>query len=185
MMSESPSTTKMQFAFQGGGAKLGSLLVAAEAIYNQTKTLNYLISRVSGTSAGAIVACILATGEDPALFRERLINLATARLGNCADMPPRKLRAACRFCCKSLKTPGDKFPARRPNKPRSLIDVASGSLPRSPVSLSLGDEVPHMFTRKPHLRLEKFAITCTKRLLQQNLPTADSCTATNDVHRLQ
>jgi predicted acylesterase/phospholipase RssA len=68
MMSESPSTTKMQFAFQGGGAKLGSLLVAAEAIYNQTKTLNYLISRVSGTSAGAIVACILATGEDPAPF---------------------------------------------------------------------------------------------------------------------
>jgi hypothetical protein len=69
----------------------------------------------------------------------------------------------CRFCCKSLKTPGDKFPARRRNKPRSLIDVASGSLPRSPVSLSLGDEVPHMFTRKPHLRLEKFAITCTKK----------------------
>src|ERR1700738_178563 len=68
-----------------------------------------------------------------------------------------------RYCCKSLKTPGDKFPSRRPNKPRSLIDVASGSLPRSPVSLSPGDEVPHMFTRKPHLRLEKFAMTCTKR----------------------
>ncbi|HWX33286.1 MAG TPA: hypothetical protein VNZ53_38395, partial [Steroidobacteraceae bacterium] len=48
-----------------------------------------------------------------------------------------------RFCCKSLKTPGDKFPARRQNKPRSLIDVASGSLARSPVSLSPGDEVPH------------------------------------------
>jgi hypothetical protein len=78
-----------------------------------------------------------------------------------------------RFCCKSLKTPGDKFPARRQNKPRSLIDVASGSLARSPVSLSPGDEVPHMFTRKPHPRLEEFAITCTKRLLQQNLPQPD------------
>jgi|SRR4029077_7780101 hypothetical protein len=31
-----------------------------------------------------------------------------------------------------------------------------------------GDEVPHMLTRKPHPRLEEFAITCTKRLLQQN-----------------
>ena len=68
----------------------------------------------------------------------------------------------------SLKTPGDKFPTTRQNKPRSLIDVASGSLARSPVSLSPGDEVPHMFTRKPHPRLEEFAITCTKRLLQQN-----------------
>jgi hypothetical protein len=39
-----------------------------------------------------------------------------------------------RLCCKSLKTPGDKFPARSRNKPRSLIDVASGALPKSPVS---------------------------------------------------
>jgi hypothetical protein len=73
----------------------------------------------------------------------------------------------------SLKTPGDKFPARRPNKPRSLIDVASGSSPKSPVSLSPGDEVPHMFTRKPRLRLEKFAIIGAKGLLQQNLPLPD------------
>jgi hypothetical protein len=36
-------------------------------------------------------------------------------------------------------------------------NVASGSLSRSPVSLSPGDEVPHMFTRKPRLRPEKFA----------------------------
>jgi hypothetical protein len=67
-----------------------------------------------------------------------------------------------RLCCKSLKTPGDKFPARSRNKPRSLIDVASGSLPKSPVSLSPGDEVPHMFTRKPRLQLEKFAINGAK-----------------------
>src|SRR3954464_8780662 len=78
-----------------------------------------------------------------------------------------------RLCCKSLKTPGDKFPARSRNKPRSLIDVASGSLPKSPVSLSPGDEVPHMFTRKPRLQLEKFAINGAKRLLQHNLPRAD------------
>ena len=73
-----------------------------------------------------------------------------------------------RLCCKSLKTPGDKFPARSRNKPRSLTDVASGSLPKSPVSLSPGDEVPHMFTRKPRLQLEKFAINGAKRLLQHN-----------------
>jgi hypothetical protein len=34
-----------------------------------------------------------------------------------------------------------------------------------------------MFTRKPHLQLEKFAINCAKRLLQQNLhnPEAFGC----------
>src|SRR3979411_1869738 len=69
----------------------------------------------------------------------------------------------CRLCCKSLKTPGDKYPARSRNKPRSLIDLASGSLPKSPVSLSPGDEVPHMFTRKPRLQLEKFAINGAKK----------------------
>jgi multidrug transporter EmrE-like cation transporter len=79
-----------------------------------------------------------------------------------------------RLCCRSLKTPGDKFPARSRNKPRSLIDVASGSLPKSSVSLSPGDEVlPHMFTRKPRLQLEKFVINGAKRLLQHNLPTTD------------
>src|SRR6266511_1597103 len=78
-----------------------------------------------------------------------------------------------RLCCKSLKTPAGKFPARRRNKPRSLIDVASGSLPKSPVSLSPGDEVPHMFTQKPRLQLEKFAINGAKRLLQHNPLKAD------------
>jgi hypothetical protein len=38
--------TKMQFAFQGGGAKLGVLLAAAEAVYAQQKHLNFTISRV-------------------------------------------------------------------------------------------------------------------------------------------
>ncbi len=84
-----------------------------------------------------------------------------------------------RLCCKSLKMPGDKFPARSRNKPGSLIDVASGSLPKSPVSLSPGDEVPHMFTRKPRLQLEIFAMNGAKRLLQHNrhfsaVPTAPS-----------
>ncbi len=70
-------------------------------------------------------------------------------------------------------TAGDKFSARRRNKPRSLIDPASGALPKSPVSLSPGDEIPHIFTRKPRLQLENFAINGAKRLLQQNRHCSD------------
>jgi hypothetical protein len=38
------------------------------------------------------------------------------------------------------------------------------------VSLSSGDEVPHIFTRKSRLRPKEFLISSAKRLLQQNLP---------------
>jgi hypothetical protein len=40
------------------------------------------------------------------------------------------------------------------------------------VSLSSGDEAPHIFTRKSHLQPGEFLITSAKRLLQQNLPKA-------------
>jgi hypothetical protein len=44
---------------------------------------------------------------------------------------------------------GDKFLPRKPNRQRLLIDVASGPLAKSPLNFHQGDEVPHMFTRKP------------------------------------
>jgi hypothetical protein len=40
------------------------------------------------------------------------------------------------------------------------------------VSLSSGDEVPHIFTRKSRLQPGEFLITSAKRLLQQYLPKA-------------
>src|SRR2546430_3176360 len=47
------------------------------------------------------------------------------------------------------------------------IYVVSITLPGSPVSLSSGDEVPHIFTRKSRLQPGEFLITGAKRLLQQ------------------
>jgi predicted acylesterase/phospholipase RssA len=73
---------KFQFVFQGGGAKLSILMAAAEAVYAQKAANNFSITRVSGTSAGAIVACMLATGENPALFRQQLEVVAKDYLGN-------------------------------------------------------------------------------------------------------
>jgi hypothetical protein len=62
---------------------------------------------------------------------------------------------------------------------RSFGDV--GSMPGSPPqadlgtssSLSSGDEVPHIFTRKSRLQSGEFLITSENRLLQQYLPGAD------------
>jgi hypothetical protein len=88
--------------------------------------------------------------------------------------------ASCRLCCKSRKLLGDKFPARRQTNRRSPIWVASITLPKSPVSSSSGDEVPHIFTRKSRLQPGEFLITSAKGLLQQYLPFATQCTAASN-----
>jgi predicted acylesterase/phospholipase RssA len=74
------SPIKIQIAFQGGGAKLCDLLAAAEAI-QQLEALNKLeVTRVAGTSAGAIVACAYATKQPLSTFVERLTNLGPKHL---------------------------------------------------------------------------------------------------------
>ena len=78
-----------------------------------------------------------------------------------------------RYCCKSPKLSGANFSAVKKLHRRPLIRVPSIALPRSSASLSLGDEVPHIFARKSRLKPGKFLITSAKRLLQQNLPAAD------------
>src|SRR5262249_13633386 len=55
---------------------------------------------------------------------------------------------------------------------RPPICVASITLPRSPVSLSSADEVPHIFTRKSRLQPGEFLISSAKRPLQQYLHPA-------------
>src|SRR5262249_17979510 len=82
-----------------------------------------------------------------------------------------------RYCCKSPKLPGDNFPAIRRSDRRPPICAVSITLPRSLVSLSSGDEVPHIFTRKSRLQPGEFLITSAKRLLQQYLPIGDICGA--------
>src|SRR5215510_8292151 len=82
------------------------------------------------------------------------------------------MSARGRYCCKSPKLPGDKFLATRQTNRRPPIYVGSITLPRSPVSLSSGDEVPRIFTRKSRLQPGEFLITSAKRLLQHNLSEA-------------
>lgn len=52
----------VQVAFQGGGAKLVNLLAVAEVLEKAHNDGVLRINRVAGTSAGSIVACLLASG---------------------------------------------------------------------------------------------------------------------------
>src|ERR1700732_2169816 len=71
-----------------------------------------------------------------------------------------------RYCCKSPKLPAANFSAVKKSDQRPPVDVASITLPRPPASLSSGDEVPHIFTRKSRVQPKEILITSAKRILQ-------------------
>lgn len=71
---DEPSQPRLQIAFQGGGARIGALLAAAQGVYDAVNG-KATLSTLSGTSAGAIAAAILATGRSPESFRNKLISI--------------------------------------------------------------------------------------------------------------
>ncbi len=60
----------VEVSFQGGGAKFVALLAVVESIYELFPKKNLRITHVSGSSAGAIAAIIVASRINPKLFRE-------------------------------------------------------------------------------------------------------------------
>ena len=80
------------------------------------------------------------------------------------------MSAWCRLCCKSRKLQGYEFFAKIQHGQQSPIRITSLALPKSPVRFARGDEVPHIYTRKPRLQPAEVLITGAKRLLQHNPP---------------
>src|ERR1700737_1353929 len=62
--------------------------------------------------------------------------------------------------------PCDKFSAKRQNERQSSIDVASNAPPKSPVSSSQDEVVPHIIIRSPRPQLAEFVSRAAKRLFQ-------------------
>jgi NTE family protein len=60
---------KIQVALQGGGAKIVALLAAMEGIQRLEKSKQVEVTRVAGTSAGAVVGAMFAAGVDLASAR--------------------------------------------------------------------------------------------------------------------
>ena len=83
---------------------------------------------------------------------------------------------------KSKKALCDQFSAKGRNKRQSPINATSNPSPKSPVSLSYGDVVPHIIIRSSRLRHGEFESHAAKRLLQHYLPIPDLrwITATSD-----
>jgi hypothetical protein len=79
-----------------------------------------------------------------------------------------------RYCCKSPKLFGTDFFVRKQQLLRSPTNRVPNSFPKSPVSLSPGNEVPHIFTQKSRQLPRKILVSSEKGLLQQNRPTPDA-----------
>ena len=62
----------LQIAVQGGGAKIFSLLAAMQAIQGYQRQGKIRVTRIAGTSAGALAACLFGAGIDLANFRQEL-----------------------------------------------------------------------------------------------------------------
>lgn len=87
------STPTIQLAFQGGGAKLAAMLPIAHA-FRQAEQHGFVsITRVSGTSAGAICAALVATGADFEQVRKYVVAEGPAHL---AALVPSRLQALIR-----------------------------------------------------------------------------------------
>jgi len=67
-----PDPPSIQIALQGGGAKLSALLAAMEPVQKMHRGGVFKVSRVAGTSAGAIVAALFAADVELGKVRERL-----------------------------------------------------------------------------------------------------------------
>ena len=73
---------------------------------------------------------------------------------------PQQLRAD--IVAKSPKLPDANISAVKKSDRRLPVDVASTTLPRSPASLSSGDEVPHIFTRNSRVQPKEILLTSAK-----------------------
>jgi hypothetical protein len=73
------------------------------------------------------------------------------------------------FVAKS-KFQDHEFPTKNKDGKKSLIRLAAAALSKSPVSLTLGDEAPHVFIRKQRLRPSEFFLIGAKRLFTTQFP---------------
>jgi NTE family protein len=79
-MPREPEPFALQLAIQGGGAKFCALLAVVETIQTLQDERVLKVTRVAGTSAGAVAGCLLAAGVPAAEVRARLEGIGAKRV---------------------------------------------------------------------------------------------------------
>ena len=84
-------TPTIQVAFQGGGARLLAMLPIAHAISDVNKAGRVSVVGLSGTSAGAACAALVAAGADFHLLRKDIIKQGPSLLASLVPPPLQRL----------------------------------------------------------------------------------------------
>ena len=79
-MGDASQAVRVQVVFQGGGAKLCVLMAVCEVLRDYETEGKIQITRVAGSSAGAIAAVMLASERSIEAYRERLKRIAQITL---------------------------------------------------------------------------------------------------------
>jgi len=77
----------IQLALQGGGAKIFALIAALAAIDDHVKGQRIKVTRIAGTSAGALVGSLYAAGVPPSTMRQAFASLSLEEI---LGFPPHK-----------------------------------------------------------------------------------------------
>src|SRR5437879_3733318 len=80
VMVQSNSAFPIQLAIQGGGAKIYALMAAMEAVQDLQEKGIIKVTKIAGTSAGAIVGCLFAAGIRMETLRARLRGMSTKEI---------------------------------------------------------------------------------------------------------
>lgn len=70
-----PEPKPIQLALQGGGAKIFALIAALDAIDDHVRKQRVKVTRIAGTSAGALVGGLYAAGVPPSTMKEAFANI--------------------------------------------------------------------------------------------------------------
>jgi predicted acylesterase/phospholipase RssA len=81
---------RIQLAIQGGGAKICALIAALEAVQLLEKEGVLQVTRIAGTSAGAIAGALFASRVEMAMVKERLGKITSDELARMFPMPTRR-----------------------------------------------------------------------------------------------
>ncbi len=80
---------RIQVAFQGGGAKIFALIAAAEVLKSFEREGRIEVTRIAGTSAGALVGTLYAAGVEPAVIRSEFGSFPIRELMTRSLLPAR------------------------------------------------------------------------------------------------
>jgi predicted acylesterase/phospholipase RssA len=144
---------RIQVAFQGGGAKIFALIAAAEILKRFEREGKIEVTRIAGTSAGALVGTLYAAGVGPDLMRAEFGSFPIQELMTRSLLPARlaMLRKAVKNRPIAKVAPLERLLVKLLRSALGTKDLVFGSLaiPAVVVATDVGRRLPQRYKEGP------------------------------------